>query len=283
MDSEVTKDVDSPKIVVHETSPTSSALSLASTAIADEIDVLPTKPQRHTGDEQPVAVNTGSVQQIKEDNTLAVDCGTSCVISLEKPQNHSSENTDQDSMPPAAYFEHSDDSMRSLSGWSQVFYTYQRCSEIIVVSKFLLPFQFLLLAMPISAGFMAAKYMDKCPYGVAIPILMFMMGIIGTAVILCRMLLIIRKTLLPLYPDWWLLRTIIIFGNLLLILFLCTEMLSFFRSKPSFDPSSPHYCHEVFYFFTYWINWATVFLVLLVTFLHAPSCTMDSLRTDDFH
>ncbi|KAG8194170.1 hypothetical protein JTE90_002375 [Oedothorax gibbosus] len=136
-------------------------------------------------------------------------------------------------------------------------------------SKFMFPILMVLLVMPISSGFMGARYMDRCPLSSSAPLFLFMLGVLGTLVILCRMVCIAcgicgrggqTKTL----------GMVVVFGNLAILLLLCTEMTTFLRQSPSFEPGTPNYCHRTFYNFTYWLNWTTLFVIAFLAVIHAP-------------
>ncbi|KAF8788586.1 hypothetical protein HNY73_006614 [Argiope bruennichi] len=153
---------------------------------------------------------------------------------------------------------------------------FERCMRALASfneSKYMLIIQILLLVIPISAGFMGAKYLDKCPHSSETPVFLFMMGIAGTIVIICRILLISQKILLPTHREWEVLRVIVIVGNLAIIVCLATEMFSFFRAAPSFEVGSAHYCHEAFYKYTYWANWSCLIIITFLMLLQLPNCS----------
>ncbi|CAL1300764.1 unnamed protein product [Larinioides sclopetarius] len=160
---------------------------------------------------------------------------------------------------------------------------FERCMRALAwfnESKYMLIIQFLLLAIPISAGFMGAKYLDKCPLSAETPVFLFMMGIAGTIVIICRILLISQKIMLPTHREWEVLRVVVIVGNLAVIVCLATEMFSFFRTTPSFEMGSAHYCHEIFYKYTYWANWTCLIVITFLLILQLPNCSVVTLQND---
>ncbi|GFT22953.1 uncharacterized protein NPIL_370431 [Nephila pilipes] len=147
-------------------------------------------------------------------------------------------------------------------------------------SKFMLFIHVLLLAIPLSSGFMGAKYMDQCFLSPETPVFLFMMGVIGTIVIFCRILLITQKIMLPRRGEWQALGVIMIVGVLAIVVCLATEMFSFSRKAPSFEEGDPRFCHETFYNFTYWINWTCVFVLTLMFLLELPKCSWSSSQAE---
>ncbi|CAL1300765.1 unnamed protein product [Larinioides sclopetarius] len=125
-----------------------------------------------------------------------------------------------------------------------------------------------------------AKYLDKCPLSAETPVFLFMMGIAGTIVIICRILLISQKIMLPTHREWEVLRVVVIVGNLAVIVCLATEMFSFFRTTPSFEMGSAHYCHEIFYKYTYWANWTCLIVITFLLILQLPNCSVVTLQND---
>lgn len=158
-----------------------------------------------------------------------------------------------------------------------------RCLMYLVFfseSKFMLFIQILLMAIPLSAGFMGAKYMDQCTLSPETPMFLFMMGIAGTIVIICRILLISQKIILPRHREWQLLGVIMVVGVLSIVVCLITEMFSFFRKVPSFEPGTSHYCHKTFYIFTYWINWISVIVLTVLFILELSKCSITSSQAE---
>ncbi|GIY78115.1 uncharacterized protein CDAR_444561 [Caerostris darwini] len=263
-----------PKIVITEPSPLldnsnveniGDAATATSTAIATEVtETTPETPtadpnvSRTTNDESgefhdPVC-NIYRDEERSSDVVMEVDA----IIPEVNPERNDESEEFFRNMPSESLF---DCCARGVLQFSE--------------SKYMLFIQFLLLSMPISSGFMGAKYLDKCPLSSETPVFLFMMGVAGTIVIICRILLISQKILLPRRREWQLLRVIMIVGNLAIIVCLATEMFSFFRISPSFEPGNPHYCHETFYNFTYWMNWACLIVVVVLALLQVPNCSVN--------
>ncbi|PRD27908.1 UNVERIFIED_CONTAM: hypothetical protein NCL1_34023 [Trichonephila clavipes] len=169
-----------------------------------------------------------------------------------------------------------DDVFRNLPSHQSVL---NRCLMKLVFfseSKFMVFILVLLLGIPLSAGFMGAKFMDQCSLSPETPMFLFMMGIAGTIVIICRILLIAQKILLPRHTEWQLLSVIMVVGVLAIVVCLATEMFSFYRKAPSFEPGDARYCHQTFYIFTYWINWTSVIVLTLHFILEFSKCSLSS-------
>ncbi|KAG8176282.1 hypothetical protein JTE90_022454 [Oedothorax gibbosus] len=153
---------------------------------------------------------------------------------------------------------------RGILGYFRISMMYAR------ESKFLMPFQFLLLYVSVSSGFMGAKYMEKCPVSPAIPLLLFMMGMIGTIIICARIYYIFKKALFP-HSDWsGQVRYGLASGLLMISLMYTTELTCFFIAVPSFKKGSWNYCHETFYSFVFYINYISIGLLILLLLLHCP-------------
>ncbi|GFQ99466.1 uncharacterized protein TNCT_261681 [Trichonephila clavata] len=169
-----------------------------------------------------------------------------------------------------------DDVFRNLPSNRSVL---NRCLMSLVFlseSKFMLLILVLLLGIPLSAGFMGAKYMDQCVLSPETPMFLFMLGIAGTIVIICRILLITQKIILPRHSEWQLLSVIMVVGIIAIVVCLTTEMFAFFRKAPSFEPEDISYCHKTFYIFTYWINWISVIVLTVLLILEVLKCSISS-------
>lgn len=153
---------------------------------------------------------------------------------------------------------------RGLLGYWQVF------SVNLSESIYLIPLLFVLLALPISTGFMGAKYMDKCPMSVPTPLLLFMMGILGTIINLCSMAIILSKRFMPTNGNCTQPKSVVVVGCVVVFLFYCTELLCFLGNSPSFEHGTENYCDKTFYNFTYCLNWGVFGLTLLLLLLYVP-------------
>ncbi|GBN26317.1 hypothetical protein AVEN_186004-1 [Araneus ventricosus] len=267
-----------PQIVITEPSPfragTTTETSTATSAAVETVPV--TSP---AGDIVVPASGADSTQD--SDEFKDPDCELCEEESSEKPAEVVMEVDAQVPVQPSERErnEETEDDFRNTS----VENCFERCMRALAwfnESKYMLIVQFLLLSIPISAGFMGAKYLDKCPLSSETPVFLFMMGVAGTIVIICRILLISRKILLPTHREWQVLRVLVIVGNLAVIVCLATEMFSFFRTAPSFEMGSAHYCHEIFYKYTFWANWTCLVVIAFLMFLQLPNCSVVNFQND---
>ncbi|GFY44424.1 uncharacterized protein TNIN_415811 [Trichonephila inaurata madagascariensis] len=139
---------------------------------------------------------------------------------------------------------------------------------------------FLLLAIPISAGYMGARYMDSCPMNRSLPIIAFLLGLIGFMLVVCRMVtLCVRrfKCLDPMRDEQ---KTLTVTGIFLIGYLSFAEMVIVFSNTPVFNnPLSKHFCDKIFYDYIYYMNFALIGIAIIAMLLHIPGncpCSEDA-------
>ncbi|GIY86850.1 uncharacterized protein CDAR_258141 [Caerostris darwini] len=144
-------------------------------------------------------------------------------------------------------------------------------------SKYILLPLFLLFGMPISAGYMGARYVGKCPMSKEVPFLVFLMGIIGVMLIFARLTsIIIRKCNIRGMRRYEM-TTVTVTAVFLIACFMITEMTYFYPRTPIFDhPGDKNFCDRRFYNYTYYMNFGVIVVGVLTALLHIPTNPISS-------
>ncbi|CAL1266735.1 unnamed protein product [Larinioides sclopetarius] len=130
------------------------------------------------------------------------------------------------------------------------------------------PLNILLLSLPISVGFMGARYMTQCPMNVKLPYAMMVVGGVGTLVLLVRLTLILHtKFSTDDRLKKWLKKGTKILECLFFLSFIFQLYFSY-KKSPSNAPFSPNYCNETFYSFVCSMNDVLITLVVVWVFLY---------------
>ncbi|GFW10201.1 uncharacterized protein TNCV_1849181 [Trichonephila clavipes] len=217
---------------------------------------------------------TTSVTDSSEEFTLAEDCTqplinvspVPCTSNVSEQSTDRTEESisDENSSPEvwrSAYSGQSEGFLACLRKWARN----------IRNSKLMLVVLFLLLAMPISAGYMGARYMDSCPMDRSLPIIAFILGLIGFMLIVCRMVTLGVRRFECLDPTRDEQKTLTVTGSFLIGCLSFTEMVIVFSSTPVFNnPVSRHFCDKIFYYYIYYMNFALIAIAIIATLLHIP-------------
>ncbi|GFT47963.1 uncharacterized protein NPIL_10661 [Nephila pilipes] len=146
-------------------------------------------------------------------------------------------------------------------------------------SKLMLVILFFLLALPISAGYMGSRYMESCSMSPDLPIITFLMGILGFILIVCRMVTlgIRRFRCLDRRNEQ---TTLTITGIFLIASLSLTEMAILLTKTPVFvNPVSTDFCDRIFYNYVFYMNFALMGTAIIATLLHIPGnrlCSADA-------
>ncbi|GBM41927.1 hypothetical protein AVEN_142904-1 [Araneus ventricosus] len=130
------------------------------------------------------------------------------------------------------------------------------------------PLHVLLLSLPISVGFMGARYMAQCPMNIKLPYAMMVVGGVGTLVLLVRLALLLHTKFSTddRLKKWLKKGTKLL--ECLFFLSLILELYFSYEKTPSDVPLSPNYCNETFYSFVCSMNDVLITLVIVWAFLY---------------
>ncbi|KAF8788852.1 hypothetical protein HNY73_006851 [Argiope bruennichi] len=134
-------------------------------------------------------------------------------------------------------------------------------------SKYYLLMKYILLALPISACYMGARY--DCPISEVTPSMLQLIGVFTIFLILFRIATTFTRQLS---------RSIITMMEYAslglswsLVLALCIEMIPFYNLSPDFENTlSRNYCHKTFYYYTFYMNIVAVVIGCVALLLHTP-------------
>ncbi|PRD29271.1 UNVERIFIED_CONTAM: hypothetical protein NCL1_29909 [Trichonephila clavipes] len=116
-----------------------------------------------------------------------------------------------------------------------------------------------------------ARYMDSCPMDRSLPIIAFILGLIGFMLIVCRMVTLGVRRFECLDPTRDEQKTLTVTGSFLIGCLSFTEMVIVFSSTPVFNnPVSRHFCDKIFYYYIYYMNFALIGIAIIATLLHIP-------------
>ncbi|XP_055950527.1 uncharacterized protein LOC129984629 [Argiope bruennichi] len=124
------------------------------------------------------------------------------------------------------------------------------------------PLHVLLLVLPISAGFMGARYMTECPMSAKLPYALMVVGGVGTLVLLVRLTLLLHTKF---SSDDRLKKWLKTGTKLLECAFLPSlicELCFSYKKSPNDDPFSSNHCNQNFYSFVSLMN--NVFITLVI-------------------
>ncbi|XP_055925820.1 uncharacterized protein LOC129957513 isoform X1 [Argiope bruennichi] len=134
-------------------------------------------------------------------------------------------------------------------------------------SKYYLLMKYILLALPISACYMGARY--DCPISEVTPSMLQLIGVFTIFLILFRIATTFTRQLSRSIITMMEYASLGLSWSLGLAL--CIEMIPFYNLSPDFENTlSRNYCHKTFYYYTFYMNIVAVVIGCVALLLHTP-------------